>query len=163
MLTTIFGYTSSSYSSSDAISQEVAGYLFVGLLVFCVFMLIMYIVNAIFLGKVFQKAGVPEYIAWIPAWNIWRIFELGGQKGYLSLLTYASVFISSISQQIDAGLGVSLSLSFISGVASIAGLVFYIMAMMNIGKNFGKSSEFVLLGIFFNVIWLGILAFGKST
>lgn len=131
------------------------------LLFFIIIFLVFYVITSLFLSKVFKKAGVPGYIAWIPVWNYWQIFELGGVKGYLSLLSFASIFISSIAQQL--GEGAYLGISFIAGVASIAGLVFYIKAMINIGRNFGKPDVFVLLGVFFNPIWLGILAFDKST
>lgn len=35
--------------------------------------------------------------------------------------------------------------------------------MINIGSNLGKSTGFVVLGVFFYTVWLGILAFDKST
>lgn len=141
--------------------EKIWAFLAVFIVFIIILSLVLYIVESIFLSKVFKKAGVPGYIAWIPVWNYWQIFELGGQKGYLSLLSFASIFISSIAQQF--GEGAYLGVSFIAGVASIAGLVFYIMAMINIGRNFGKPDFFVLVGVFFNPIWLGILAFDKST
>lgn len=141
----------------------VLGAIFIFFIFFIFISIIFYIVNSIFLSKIFKKAGVPEYIAWIPAWNNWELFELGGQKGYLSLLAYVGISLSGAGSASTSIPAISIVVSLISIAASIASLVFFIRAMINIGSNLGKSTGFVVLGVFFYTVWLGILAFDKST
>ena len=50
--------------------------------VYMLFILAFYVVYAIFLGKIFKKAGVDSYKAWIPIYNTWKTLEIGGQQGF---------------------------------------------------------------------------------
>ena len=45
-----------------------------------------YAVTAWLLGRVFKKAGTPQWIAWVPVYNNWKILELGGQQGFWAVL-----------------------------------------------------------------------------
>jgi hypothetical protein len=40
--------------------------------------LLAYAVNALLLGRIFAKAGRENWRAWIPFWNIWEFFRIGG-------------------------------------------------------------------------------------
>lgn len=108
------------------------------LLVVFVFIVIAYVVNSIFLGMIFKKAGVPAWKAWVPFYNTWIMLELGDQAGFWAVLA-------------------------IIPVVNIASAVFIIMAMYKIGLKLGKEGAFVLLAIFIPIVWLIWLAVDKST
>jgi len=98
---------------------------------------IAYVIGAIFLSRIFKKAGVKPYIAWIPFYNNWKMLEIGGQHGYWAVLTIVPI---------------------VGYVAS----VFMYIAMYQIGKKLGKSGSFVLLAIFLPIVWLIWLATDSS-
>lgn len=52
------------------------------------------------LGKIFKKAGVEAWKAWVPGYNSYILLELGGQSGWWTLAMFvplvnivASVFM----------------------------------------------------------------------
>lgn len=100
-------------------------------------MLISYAVSAILLSRVFKKAGVEEWKAWIPVYNTWTLLEIGDQKGYWAII----LFIPAVD---------------------IIAYIFLYVAMYNIGLKLGKKRSFVLLAIFLQIIWLLILAADSS-
>lgn len=102
-----------------------------------IFALISYAIVSFLLGRVFKKAGVPQWAAWVPIYNMWKLLELGNQSGIWALL----------------------SLIPFVGVVS---LVFIYIAMYHIGLKLGKEKWFVLLAIFLPVLWLIWLAFDDS-
>ena len=99
--------------------------------------LIAYVILALLLSRIFKKAGIDQWIAWVPVYNTWKLLELGDQKGYWAIL---------------------MILPFISYVA----LVFYYIALYRIGLKFGKESWFIVIGIFIPLIWFGWLALDDS-
>jgi hypothetical protein len=109
------------------------------ILIMIVIGLICYAISSFLMGRIFKKAGVEQWKAWVPIYSTWVMLEIGGQKGWYVLL------------------------AFIPFVGAIIAAVFGIIAMYHIGKNLGKSDAFVLLAIFLPVIWAAILAFDKST
>lgn len=106
--------------------------------------IILYVVMSFFLGKVFAKAGVPAWKAWVPIYNQWTFLELGGQKGWIALLSILG-FIPVL------GL-----------IPVIIAAVFSAIAAYHIGNNFGKESWFVVLYILFGPIWIIWLAVDKE-
>lgn len=96
-----------------------------------------YVVSAIFLSKIFKKAGVEGYIAWIPFYNSWKLLEIGGQPGYWAVLSLIPL-------------------------VGYAATVFMYIAMYHIGLKLGKSGSFVVLGIFLPFVWLIWLAIDES-
>lgn len=101
--------------------------------------LICYAITVFVLGRLFKKAGVPQWMAWVPALNTWKIFEIGKQPPWLSLIALIPIpFISLI------------------------GLVFLIPSVYNINKQLGKSKAFLLMAAFLPIVWLGWLAFDDS-
>lgn len=100
--------------------------------------LAIYAVFAFFLGRVFEKAGLEQWRAWIPVYSSWKFLELGGQKGWIILL------------------------AFIPFVGQIAVTVFLCIAAYNIGISFGKSGAWVVLYFFLSIIWAAIIAFDDS-
>jgi hypothetical protein len=100
-------------------------------------LLISYIVGGVLLGQIFKKAGLRQWPAWVPFYNSWKLFQLGGQHGALSLL---------------------LLIPFIQ----IIGVIFQYIAYYQIGLKFGKEKLFVLIGIFIPLLWLVWLALDSS-
>lgn len=97
-----------------------------------------YVVSAISLMKIFEKAGVAGWIAWVPFYNNWKMLEIGGQQGFWAILA-------------------------VIPLVNIAAAVFLYIAMYHIGLKLGKSGSFLLFGIFLPIVWLLWLAFDKST
>ena len=98
-----------------------------------------YALFAWFLARIFRKAGVAQWKAWVPFYNGWVFFELGGQPGWLALL------------------------ALIPG-ASIVAAVFSCIAAYHIGAAFQKpDGGWVVLYIFVPYVWLGIFAFDRSS
>ena len=108
---------------------------------FTVFWLIVgiasYIVSAIFLARIFKKAGLAGWPAWVPIYNLWKLNELGGQQGFWAVL---------------------LLIPFVNIVA----VVFMCIAMYHIGIKMDKPGAFVLLGIFLPLVWFIWLGADKS-
>jgi hypothetical protein len=113
-------------------------------IVFGVVGIIAYVVNAVFLGMIFKKAGVESWKAWVPVYNVWVMLELGGQKGWLSLLLLLSW------------------IPVLGFVAAVVSAVFTAIAAYKIGLGFGKEGVFVLLYIFLPIVWLIWLAVDKT-
>ena len=119
----------------DETTVAVAGLFF---FVFFIALVVMYIITAIFLGKIFKKAGLAAWPAWVPIYNTWKLLEIGGQPGFW------------------APLGLITPINIVT-------TVFTYIAMYHVGKKLGKSGTFVLLGIFLPIVWLIWLAIDKST
>ena len=101
--------------------------------------LVGYLLHSWFLSRIFRKAGIAQGKAWVPYYNIWVFFELGGQAGWVSLL------------------------ALIPGAGIIA-VVFLYIAAYNIGAAFQKpGGGWVVLYIFLPLVWLGIVGFDRST
>ena len=133
---------SSLYESSSTVSSSgdtEAVYMALGIV--AVVSIIAYIINAIFMGMVFKKAGVPAWKAWVPVYNGWTFLELGGQKGWLVLLALIPI---------------------VNFVTVYVTLVFMIIAAYKIGLNFGKEAWFVAIYILLGTVWMIWLAFDKT-
>jgi hypothetical protein len=133
-------YTTYDYNySSSNVDPAAAAAITAGVIVFMLIVAaVTYILFAIFLSKVFKKAGVPSWIAWVPFYNSWKLLEIGGQQGFWAVLA-------------------------IIPIVNYVSAVFMYIAMYHIGKKFGKDGAFVLLAIFLPIVWLIWLAVDKST
>ena len=98
---------------------------------------VFYAGGAYIIGRMFKKAGIPQWAAWIPGYNFWKYFEMGKQPPWIALL---------------------MLIPYIGIVAS----VFIIPATYHVNKGFGKSHSYLLMAYFLPVLWLGILAFGDD-
>lgn len=134
------GYTDYTYTShSSDVDPAVAAAIFGGIMFFTlIFIAIMYVVHAFLLGRIFKKAGVEQWKAWVPVYNTWVLLELGGQQGFWAILAF---------------------IPFVNIVAA----VFAIIAMYEIGLKLQKSGAFVILAIFLPTVWMIWLAFDSST
>ena len=101
--------------------------------------LIVYVYYSLAVMSIFRKAGLKVWPAWVPIFNVWRILQLGGQKGWWVLVALIPV------------------------VGTIAYLVFLIIAGINIQTALGKPGVFYLLALFLTPVWYGILAWDSST
>ena len=103
------------------------------LVIALVLTIIGYAISSLLYMLIFKKAGIDTKKAWIPFYNRWIFFELGGQEGWKSLLV------------------------FIPYVGFIISLVFEVMTVVEIRKKLGKSPYWATL------FPLGYLTFGITT
>jgi hypothetical protein len=103
-----------------------------------IFIIIFYILISIMLARIFRKAGVEGWKAWVPVYNTWVTLEIGGQKGWWALLLFIPI-------------------------ANIIATVFLYIAMYNIGLHLNKEDYFILWAIFLPVVWYAWLAYDNST
>lgn len=99
---------------------------------------IAYVFYGFALMGIFRKAGLKAWPAWVPIFNMWRVLQLGGQKGWWVLI------------------------GLIPFVGTILYLVFLIIAGVRIQTAFGKPGVFYLLALLLTPVWYGILAWGSS-
>lgn len=129
-----YTYTTTSSSADPAAAAAIAAVL--GIVYFFV-LIAAYVVNSLFLGKIFKKAGIQSWIAWVPFYNSWKLLEIGGQSGFWAILALVPF-------------------------ANIGSAIFLYIAMYNIGLKLGKSGTFLLLAIFLPIVWIIWLAVDKS-
>lgn len=91
-----------------------------------------YLLTALSLSSFFKKVGVESWIAWVPIYQYWKWLEVGGQKGWLSLLMLVPY-------------------------ANYVAAVFLYIGMYRTGRAFGKDGGFLVLGIFLPFVWAFIL------
>lgn len=127
-------YTATPTPTEAVVGGVVLGFVFLTLLLLVI---ASYAVSAFLLGRIFKKAGVPQWVAWVPVYNVWKLLELGGQQGFWSVLAF---------------------LPFVN----IVSVVFIYIAMYTIGKKLGKEDWFVLLAIFVPIVWMIWLGFDDS-
>ena len=106
-------------------------------LVFILFTIAIYIVTALCLMRIFKKAGVKPWIAWVPVYNSWKLLEIGGQPGFWSVLAFIPI-------------------------VNIVSSVYLYIAMYNIGLKLGKDGVYVVIAIFITPVWFILLALDKS-
>ncbi|MBI3889665.1 hypothetical protein HY312_03800 [Candidatus Saccharibacteria bacterium] len=130
--------SSAYYEQSATPNDDAAVYvMLIFLFFFVVISIISYVVYSLLLGRIFKKAGVEQWIAWVPFYNFWKTLELGGQQGFWAVL---------------------LVIPFVNIVASI----FLYIAMYNIGLKLQKEGWFVLFAIFLPIVWYAWLALDSS-
>lgn len=133
---------SGDYSSAAPLAAGVTadnGPLFFALLMTAIVLAtVTYVVGAYLLSRIFKKAGLPIWKAWVPVYNTWLLFEMGGHAGWWAIVLMIPGF-------------------------NLAAAVVLCLAFYRIGLMFGKSGAFVLLAIFFPLIWLAWLAYDTST
>ncbi len=132
-------YDNSMYSNTTQVDQAAVMSMFIFFIVFgLIVAVVSYVVSAFLLSRIFKKAGVEGWKAWVPVYNMWILLELGDQKGFWAVLA-------------------------IIPFVNIVSVVFMIIAEYNIGLKLGKEGWFVLLAIFLPLVWMIWLAFDKST
>lgn len=128
----------SSMNQMSGPDSEVSMIVFASMLFFIfIISIVSYVVFALLLGRIFKKAGVPQWIAWVPFYNSWKTLELGGQQGFWAVLA-------------------------IIPVVNIVAAIFLYIAMYHIGLKLQKEGWFILLAIFVPVVWYAWLALDSS-
>lgn len=159
-LSTLFAVTSNDTMPIEAADASTAAVV-AAILVFAVlFVIATYVITSILLGRIFKKAGVASWKAWVPIYSAWVTLELGDQKGWFAL-AWAAPFLTWIPM--DSSSPAVIALYAISIILSLVGSVFLYIAMYKIGLKFGKEAYFVLWAIFIPIVWYAWLAFDKST
>lgn len=131
-------YYNNPYAYDAGTSAVAAGAILTLILFGLVLSVAFYVASAILLGRIFKKAGIEPWKAWVPVYNNWILLELGDQKGFWAVLA-------------------------IIPIVNIVAAVFMYIAMYNIGLKFGKEGAFVLLAIFLPLVWFIWLAVDNST
>lgn len=129
-----YGYeVASQTTSGDATAAFISDMLIIGMILTA----FGYLVTSFLLGKIFGKAGISSWKAWVPVYNTWNVLQLGGQKGYWAIVGLFPVI-------------------------QIAGVVFLFITMHKIGGKFNKPKWFTLLAIFAPIVWMIWLAYDTS-
>jgi hypothetical protein len=136
-----------SYYDSSAVLGLYIASIVVGLL----FAVAVYIVGAIFLQKLFTKAGVEKpVVAWIPIYNVMIFVKLGDLNPFLYLIA----------------IGGTIVLSWIPLIGQIIGLAtaaVFVMAAYRVNQKLQKDPIlFTVFAVFLSIIWLGVIAFSKN-
>jgi hypothetical protein len=91
-----------------------------------------YVLTAFAFMSLYRKVGIKPWIAWVPFYNFWVWLELGGQPGWIALLS-------------------------IVPYGSIVTLVFLGIGAHRTGIAFRKEGGYVALAVLFPYIWAFIL------
>jgi hypothetical protein len=132
-----------------------------------------YIINSWLLGRVFHKAKVAKWMAWIPLVRDWKFLNLGGHSGFCIFLAIISSALAAagggiISTFIEGQSVISAIVGVLLLVAAFAVFAFYIYALVssyyNIQKKLDKPAVFLVLALINLIapVWLWILALDRS-
>ena len=106
-------------------------------LVAAVLFVAVYLITGYLLGRVLHKAGIPLWVGFVPVYNTWKLFQLGGFGGWWAVLAFLPL-------------------------VNFAAAVVLIIAQYRIGLGFGKSGAFVLWAIFIPIVWYAWLGLDGS-
>ena len=129
-----YGYSHITDANDTIFGMSIVFFLFFALIT----AIIGYVISSLLYMLIFKKAGIDTKKAWIPFYNRWTFFELGGQEGWKSLL------------------------SFIPYVGIIISFVFEVLAVVEISKKLDKSPYWAILFVFAAPIWFLILGLDSS-
>lgn len=109
--------------------------------------------------KILTKANEEGWKALIPFYNKWTLCEVVGLSPYwvIELLIVQALYLF-----IDQVLEGSFIVTSLSWLVSLNSLYFNVVYSLSLAKSFGKDKSFGILTVFFPVITLPMLAFGKS-
>lgn len=126
-------------------SPEVEALIPVLILIYAVTFIAAFLINGAAFAFFFKKVGVEPWKGFVPFWNMWIFFKLGGVNPLISLLILTAV------------------IPFIGIVGVAFAAVYSCIAAYKIGLAFNKEGWWVLLYIFVPLVWLLVLAFDSST
>lgn len=124
-----------------------AGALVASIVVGLLIAVAIYVVTALFLRKIFEKAGVANpNVAWIPVYNFLIFAKLGDIN---PLIYLAAVAINIIP--------------FLNYIAWIIPAALFIAIAYRVNLKLQKDPvPFTIFAALLSIIWLGVLAFGKG-
>lgn len=139
--------------SGSASVAALIGFILVFALVFLLLLLATYIVSALALYKLFRRAGLPTpAAAWVPYWNTWLLYELGGQHGAWVLLGLVG-FVGAIPI-----VGPILTVA-----ATVVLFVINIFVVINVNKATGRDSGgWHVFGSLLFPIWMWVVGFSAN-
>lgn len=132
------------YTTTDLTTKSDGGFLafMAGL---WLLIMVFVVVTIVGMWKVFEKAGIPGWKALIPVYNTWLMMEMSGKPGWWALVGLAS------------------GIPVINIVAVPVAIVMYVLASLELGKAFGKSTVFSVFGlIIFSFVGMLMLGFGDD-
>lgn len=132
----------------DSYYYDTAGAALVGVLLVISFIIAIagYVLVALFLMKIFDKAGVQgKWRAWVPVYNYMVFAKLGDVSPWVVLIAM--------------GLSLIPYLNFLTGIALA---VVMALAAWRVGLKLQKDAVWVILWVLLGIVWLGINAFDKS-
>lgn len=121
--------------------------------------LIAYVLTIVPLWRMFTKAGQPGWKALIPVYSTYILYKISWTTTVFWILLIASIVVSLVSTFAADAVMLVLILSIIVYIAAI---VIGIMFNYKISKSFGHGVGFTIGLIFLSLIFLYIIAFGKS-
>jgi hypothetical protein len=135
-----------------------------------------YLLTSILLARVFARAKVAKWKAFVPVVNLWKVFNLGGYHGYhqfwaiigaalLSLVWWIAALITDqFSLTPEATTMVVAAIWAIGLFCSLVFIILLLAALLNFQAKFGKPCGFIVLAFIsvFAPLWLWILAFDNS-
>lgn len=149
----------------------------------------LYAVNSWLLGSLYRKVGIATWKAWVPVYQLWPFFELGGFRGAWSLTallpTLQSIFstIALVQLYLSADFGQESGLSTLAGfgdssfltatiwvlfvlVGQLVPLLLTVLGAIvayRIGKVFGRDAVLCAVAyILLPTILFGLLGLGKT-
>ena len=129
-----YTYTTTTGTESAAAS---AGMIVLGLVALAVIVFLI-----VCSWKVFVKAGKPGWASIVPGYSSWVLAEIGGKPGWWGLMVL---------------------LGFIPFVGAIVALIFSVLILLGVARNFGKDEVFAIFGlILFPFVGFPILAFSNA-
>ncbi len=81
-----FAQTEQNLEGIRLTQEQTIGLVLVILAGMAIVSLVIHIILAICLGKIFKKARLKSWKAWVPIYNLWVFLELGKQKRYWAIL-----------------------------------------------------------------------------
>ena len=126
-----------------------AALVIVGIIVILLVLVIIACSVAIIIGewKVFEKAGKPGWIALIPFYNNWTLFEISGVNPFFIFFNIGGTVLSMIGnlfnimgRSYEAFYAFSVLFNLGSSALNIIFIVFALMAAINLAQRFRKSS-----------------------
>lgn len=122
--------------------------------IFCLLLTILaYVLYGLGAYRMFQKAGKPGYLAWIPIVNEYIAYTIAWNTSSFAV-TFVSEIISSFSKNGHK--------TFMARLASIVVFVWKFLFTQKLAKAFGKSELFGLGLFLFEPIFIMILGFSDA-
>lgn len=158
-------------TTTSGVNEAVVAIALITVLVIVMITAVLSILTIIGEWKVFKKAGKPGWAAIVPIYNMWVLYEISGIKPIYIIFTLIGSTLAGIgnvfssfgqTQEITGLVIASIPINLVSIGFSMAGLVFSIMAALNLAKYFNKSSGFGIGLAFLPFVFYPMLGFSKT-
>ena len=87
---TNYGY----YHSNTSGVESMGTWLILLLLLIPAIAIAGYVIMSLFFARIFKLAGLPAWKAWVPIYNQWIFFQLGGYSGVFVLLPFVTIIVT---------------------------------------------------------------------